>query len=315
MKQTQTRSTKAEGWTFGVEIECLIPNEQIRSLGIRIGSYHHGVQLPGPFPTGWTAEHDASVSSTQSGYTGLEIVSPILQGRAGIEQVKQVAESLNEMGARVNRGCGFHVHVGAEIAAGGHPWVAEWVAKLLYQTAMHETAIYASTGTRRRETGSYSTSIKAQQEDADRIRKATTPDRKREELSWVASRAGRRHSLNLTNLFSHKATVEFRAFAGTTEWQKMLGHIQMCLALCERARETARMDWNAMASRRTYQGKGEGQRALQRFFYLAGWTMGRRQVKEPEVHMAGWIASLEDLDAVKHELMRLAKKYDEAGGF
>jgi len=314
MTQTQATSTKAEGWTFGIEIECLIPNMQVRSLGIRIGSYHYGLPLPAPFPTGWTAEHDGSVYG-DGNYTGLEIVSPILQGKAGIDQVKQVAQTLNEIGARVDRRCGFHVHVGAEIAAGGQAWVAEWVAKLLYQMAMHEKAIYASTGTRRRENGSYSTSIKAQQQEADRIRKASSPSRKREELSWVASRAGRYHSLNLTNLFTSKATVEFRAFAGTTEWQKMLGHICTCLALCERARETARMDWNAMASRRTYQGGGEGARALQRFFYLTGWTKGRRQVGQPEVAMAGWIADLGDLDTVKHELMRLAKKYDAAGGF
>ena len=51
MKQRQTRSPKAEGWTFGIEIECLIPDTQMRSLGIRIGSYHHGIQLPAPFPT------------------------------------------------------------------------------------------------------------------------------------------------------------------------------------------------------------------------------------------------------------------------
>ena len=314
MKQTQTRSPKADGWTFGIEIECLIPHNQIRRLGIRIGSYHHGIQLPAPFPTGWVAEHDSSVQSNQAGYAGLEIVSPILQGRLGIEQVKRVAEMLNEIGTRVNRRCGFHVHVGAAIAAGGETWVAEWVAKLLYQMAMHETAIYASTGTHRREHGAYGSTIKAQQEDADRIRKATTRARKDDALTRAAS-GDRHHSLNLCSLFSSKATVEFRAFAGTTEWQKMLGHIQMCLALCERARETTRMDWHAMASRRTYHGGGAGHRALQRFFYLTGWTMGRRHVKDPEVPMAGWIAGLEDLDAVKRELMRLAKKYDASGGF
>lgn len=314
MKQRQTRSPKADGWTFGIEIECLIPHAQVRSLGIRIGSYHHGVQLPAPFPAGWTAEHDSSVRGSQSGYTGLEIVSPILQGMAGIDQVKRVADILNDISARVNRQCGFHVHVGAEIAAGGQAWVAEWVAKLLYQMAMHEKAVYASTGTRRRENGGYSSSIKAQQEDADRIRKASSPARKDDALCQAAQ-GDRHHSLNLNSLFTRKATVEFRAFAGTTEWPKMLGHIQMCLALCERARETARMDWHAMASRRTYHGKGEGQRALQRFFYLTGWTMGRRQVQQPEVGMAGWIADLGDLDTVKHELMRLAKKYDAAGGF
>ena len=312
MKQTQVGSTKAQGCTFGIEIECFLPYHQIRRLGIRIGGYHYGLPLPEPFPRGWTAEHDGSLGTDRRGYQALEIVSPILRGREGIEQVKEVAGILNDLGARVNPRCGLHVHVGAEIAAGGQPWVAEWVAKLLYQTAMHEQAMYASTGTRRRENGSYGRSIKWQKENADRIRKASTPHRKSEELSWISSQTARYHSLNLTNLFTRKATVEFRAFAGTTEWPMMMGHICMCLALCERARETARMDWNAMASRRTYQGRGEGARALQRFFYLTGWTIGRRHVGQPELQMAGWIAALDDLEPVKHELIRLAHKYDRA---
>jgi len=313
MAQTQIVSSKAERFTFGVEIECLIPQAKVQELRISIGSYHHGYPLPAPFPQGWTAERDGSLRTNRRDYLPVEIVSPILKGRAGIEQVKQVAQLLKGLGGRVNVSTGLHVHIGCESVVGQDSTaVAEWVAKLLYQMAMHETAVYASTGTHRRENGSYARSIKRQKEDADRIRKAKTPSRKREELSWVVSQTARYQSLNLTNLFTHKATVEVRAFAGTVEWAKIVGHISTCLALAERATETTRMDWETVASERTYHVRGKGLRELNRFFYLAGWTMGRRDVGKPQVEMAGWIADVADLKPVKRELRRLARKYDRA---
>ncbi len=314
MKQTQTTSRKAEGYTWGIEIECFLPQREVDRAGISIGGYHRGHPLPFPFPQGWTAERDGSLWTDRPGYVPVEIVSPILQGRAGIEQVKLVAQKLKTLGAVVNRSAGFHVHVGCESVAGSDVGaIAEWVAKLLYHVAMHETALYASTGTHHRENGRYARSIKARKDDADRIRKAKSSERKREELSWLVNQAARYHTLNLTNLFTSKATVEFRAFAGTAEWTKMVGHICICLALAERATEVAKMDWDALASERTYHVRGRGLREVNRFFYLTGWTIGRRSVGEPQVEMAGWIADLEDLKPVKRELKRLARKYDRGG--
>ena len=313
MKQMQMPSSRAETYTWGIEIECFLPHSKVQELGISIGAYHHGHPLPAPFPQGWTAERDGSLHSGRRGYVAVEIVSPVLRGRTGIEQVKQVAQTLKELGAAVNPSAGLHVHIGVQSVAGERfSEVAEWVAKFLYQTAMHETALYASTGTHRRENGSYSRSIKAQKNDVDRIRKATTPGPKREELSWPVSNVARYHTLNLTNLFTSKATVEFRAFAGTVEWTKMVGHICTCLALAQRATENTRMDWDAVASERTYHANGRGLRELNRLFYLTGWTMGRRDVGKPEVAMAGWIAHTADLKPVKSGLRRLARKYDRA---
>ncbi|MFQ6134172.1 MAG: amidoligase family protein [Armatimonadota bacterium] len=139
------------------------------------------------------------------------------------------------------------------------------------------------------------------------------PDtRKQEALQNAIYGLARYHTLNLTNLFTRKATVEFRHAAGTVEWTKMLGHIQMALALCERATEPAKIDWDGLASERTYSVRGKGLRELNRFFYLAGWTKGRRDVGKEQVQMAGWIADMADLKPVKRELRRLARKYDRA---
>jgi len=312
MAQTQIASTKAEAYRWGVEIECLLPREAIQRLGIRIGSYHHGYPLPSPFPAGWKAERDASVRTDLEGYEPVEVVSPILKGRAGLEELKQVAETLEGLGARVNSTCGLHNQVGAASVAGDDPaLIAEWVGRLLYQVAMHETALYASTGTHRRENGGYSRRIDQQKNLADLVRKAPK-HRKESLLRDHTSCLARYYALNLTNLFGPKATVEFRWPAGTTSWVKMVGHVQQCLALCERALEPSKLDWEAVASERTYRCRGAGLRALNRFFYLAGWTLGRRGYGKPEVPMAGWIGDAEWLPLVKRELKRLARKYDRA---
>ncbi len=311
MGQTQTGSRKAESYNWGIEIECFLPRRKVRQLSIQIGSYHHGHPLPAPFPQGWTAERDGSLRTDRHGYIPVEIVSPILQGRAGIEQVKQVTKLLRELEASVNPTCGMHIHIGARSVAGENfTQVAEWIAKLLYQTSMHETALYASTGTHRRENGSYARSVKRQQQAADKVRKASE-SHKSEALRDVIYGLDRYHTLNLTNLFTSKGTVEFRFPAGTTEATKMVGHICTCLALAERATETTRMDWESIASEKTYATQGRGLRELNRLLYLTGWTLGRREVGQPEVHLAGWIAGLEDLKPVKRELKRLARKYDQ----
>jgi len=310
MAQTQAASSRADAYTFGIEIECLVPTAAIVRLGISIGSYHHGYPLPAPFPQGWTAEHDATIHTQRSDETSVEIVSPVLRGAAGIEQVKQVAQTLRGLEAQVNCSCGFHVHVGAASVA-GHDYAAqaEWVGKLLYQTAMHERALYASTGTSARECSAYCGSVHAEKHTADELRRA--PKARKAEALRDAIYNGRRYrSLNLTNLFTHKATVEFRWAAGTVEWVKMVAHVQQCLALAERATEQTKLDWGALASERTYKQAGAGARALDRFFYLTGWTKGRRDVGQPQVQMAGWIADLADLKPVKVELKRLAQKYD-----
>ncbi len=312
MGQRQVQSRNAQSYTWGIEIECFLPEASLARHRLSIGHYHAGHPLPAPFPAGWKAERDGSLHTDRRGYRAVEIVSPILRGEAGIAEVMLVAQVLQDLGAVVNPTCGMHVHVGAQSVAGESATaIAEWVGKLLYQTAMHEVALYASTGTHRREAGSYSRSVKRQQHAAEAVRRAKD-HKKREALRDVVYGLDRYHTLNLTNLFSSKATVEFRFPAGTTEATKLVGHICTCLALAERATETTHLEWESIASATTYRVSGRGLRELNRLLYLTGWTLGRRQAGQPECHLAGWIAPLEALPAVKRELKRLARKYDRS---
>lgn len=301
-KQTQAKSEKAGSFTFGIEIECLVPN----SARLPIGTYSNPREIRNGFPEGWQIKTDSTVSTTMRNYRGIEIVSPILKGIDGLDQLKQVTDKLDEMGARVNRTCGFHVHVGAKSAAGElADDVARWVSNLIHLVGQHELALYASTGSRYRATTCrFTRSIKQQY-----------PERKLKELKkkkWdVLAREitgiDRYRTLNVNNMLNGRMTVEFRVFAGTISFTKMLGHIQMAMGLCEKALGPV-VPFKTPQTR-IYKG-GDGSKALNRLLFLLGWNLGRKDVGKPECSALGWISNLTEIKTVKSELRRLAKKFD-----
>lgn len=83
---------------FGVEIECNFPGgaNEARRVLIKNGF------------NGWAdrAEYEGSLARE----TGVEIRSPILRGRAGLNELKKVYELLNEHGFWMDNRCGMHVH-------------------------------------------------------------------------------------------------------------------------------------------------------------------------------------------------------------
>ena len=92
---------------FGVEIEFLstITKEHavmsLRAAGIRVESSYYTHDTT-PY---WKIVTDGSC--------GLELVSPVLEGEAGIEEVRIAAAALEAAGAQVDRRCGLHVHFDA----------------------------------------------------------------------------------------------------------------------------------------------------------------------------------------------------------
>ena len=299
-RQAHEANPKAAEITFGIEIECLLPTG-----AVRVGGYHQGIELGGRFPAGWNAQRDGSLGTRRRRYQGVEIVSPVLRGREGLDQVRLVAKLLRAMGAKVNGTCGFHVHVGATSAAGANfDEVADWVRRLINTTAQHERAFYGASGTRRREEGRYCRSLK----DFWSGKKAKLRKKlKASDLRAEAAGVSRYQALNLVPLFRSQRTVEFRCFSGTTSGRKMTAWIQMALAVATLAceRNTA---FDAPTTR--YADTTTAVGAMKRFFYLAGWTRGRKDYYKPVCLAEGWLDEMTKLTATKRELMRLARKYD-----
>lgn len=103
--------------TFGIEIECMVPNiqnllnminDESTLIRARYESYNH-TDHNGNL---WKFVTDSSLNGIAN-YQTIEIVSPILKGENGFDQIKEICKFLDRVNAKVNRSCGLHVHFGA----------------------------------------------------------------------------------------------------------------------------------------------------------------------------------------------------------
>lgn len=102
-------ATKTMTRKFGIEIELVGTTEEAAKqkfieygIPVDLQRYNHVTA------TSWKIVPDGSLTPG-----GFEVVSPILEGEAGIAEVRKVAKLLVEAGAKVDNSCGFHVHVNA----------------------------------------------------------------------------------------------------------------------------------------------------------------------------------------------------------
>lgn len=277
---------------WGIELEMTLPERDTTP----IGPYHRGHQVPW-LPEGWRAERDGSIRPMAPGRKGCEFVSPKMRGYRGLEEVQAAVDAIRERGARVNPTCGIHVTVefNGDAAA---------LSRLISLVANHERAIYASTGTKRREQNTYSKKIK--------------PYGNRDDAKNRCE-ADRYHLLNLTHLARGRNRIEFRAFAGSLNATKIAGYIMMCLGLVELALTTTRCsawDYTKRAGARSCwdrPGAMEGETDLNRLFYRLGWTRGwykgaNRDKRYGELR--GHDGYEPDWKTIKTKLLDMARKYD-----
>lgn len=283
----------ANDLTFGIEIECYLKNNANGTAPIVRGGYHNGVQIA-DLPAGWNAQSDGSLYHVD-GYYAVEIVSPILRGRAGIEQVKVVCEWLKQKEAKVTDRCGFHVHVGL-----GRWLTVQNVNKLVMLVKYWESALYAITGTVKREAGGY---CKARPDErVSSVMAVPTVEGK-------ATADERMRILNLTNLSkaAAKRTVEFRLFSGTTSYVKMAAYIQVALGMVQAA--TGPIGMKSLKMRP--EGKLKTELANGRYTAVVRelvrylWRIPAR----PGNSKARGVLDPENIMKCKEELSRLAKKY------
>lgn len=104
-EQRRNRPRADRSRKFGVEMEVTGVDRydlerELRNRGLAVynSNYTHQVM------SSWKIVTDASVAG------GYELVSPPLQGRAGLDQLKKACQALTAAGARVNMSCGLHVH-------------------------------------------------------------------------------------------------------------------------------------------------------------------------------------------------------------
>ena len=311
-------SQPAKEITFGIEIECELPDGTRAPNGAIVQDNMVGYHRTGDFDSrsfpGWSATRDGSIYA-RTGYYAVEFVSPVLMGESGWQAVRDFFGWLKMVGAKVNRSCGQHVHIGVVSGSGSENGddQANWIANLMGLTSQYEDALYAMTGQPARREGSWARSIKTRshKRSADAIKMA-----KKNQKNQVASagwstdgyRNGLRpheryHLLNLTNVFS-KRTVEFRWGNGTVELAKAQMHIGVALGLAEIARSNRNTKFTVNQTPVKTENKTYSESIVGKLMSRLCWYASKSQTK-------GFFGTIEEMDKARSEAMRLAKKYGQ----
>lgn len=85
-----------------------------RTFGVELEMFSHSSSrdLRNTISDDYGLTHDGSICPT-NGENAIELVSPILKGKAGEESLRKVVKKVNDLEYEVNNSCGFHVHLGA----------------------------------------------------------------------------------------------------------------------------------------------------------------------------------------------------------
>lgn len=218
--------------TFGVELEFVSRDHghevkrqmSLRGLDCRIEGYNHVTK------NHWKIVTDSSVrpnrKQSQNGYNyGLELVSPILKGENGLEQLKIATEALEAAEAKVNKSSGLHVHHGARDLN-----INSFKNVLRLYLRFENTLDSLVAPSRRGDHNTYCRSM-VQATGTWEERKIDAA-RNLNELAPVYG--GRFFKLNLHSFATH-STIEFRQHQGTIEFEKISNWIKLTQAIVERS--------------------------------------------------------------------------------
>lgn len=213
--------------TFGVECETynvirdvLIREVEQRNISIQSEGYNHRDNNQY-----YKIVSDASIQ----GANGQEVVSPILKGKQGLNSLKLVCDSLNAIGAKVNRSTGLHVHFDASKISDLH-----FVQIFKNYQKLESVVDSFMPQSRRANNNDYCKSIQGLNYDAC----TTKPD-------IIRMNGTRYRKVNAESYLSHK-TVEFRQHSGTTEYDKIANWINFLRKLIQYSFENEIQECNSI---------------------------------------------------------------------
>jgi hypothetical protein len=206
---------------FGVEIEAYNITRSalataLREAGIEVEveGYNHNTRPH------WKIVTDASLSGTNA----FELVSPILEGQAGLTQLETVCRVLKRKNAYINRSCGLHIHFDAQNIG------VEQTKNLLLNYARYERVIDSfMPNSRRGQNNGYCRSLAGQQAYIESAQSMNTL------VNSVLT--DRYYKVNLQSYRRHK-TIEFRQHSGTIEFDKISTWVLFLHNLVEYSRTT-----------------------------------------------------------------------------
>lgn len=249
MKTQQQALQILENITFGIEIECNFPLEKARQYGIQVTSRNWSSMLSmnhindldnNPF-TDWEAGYDSTITRKR-GYHGIEFTSKVLQGEAGLKSAVRFFKWLEAEGAIVDRSCGLHIHVGVKSFTEGEDidTAIEMVLKTMKFANSIKTCIFAQGGSAYRYLRhNYATPRVDKNRPEVQARRRSVPTFSDSKFTFLNT-----HRIAYNGITSNRATVEFRAFAGTCNYQKVLTHLLTAFTCVHAGMTLKRSTWN-----------------------------------------------------------------------
>lgn len=259
---------------FGVEIEILRPTNvskedicdelDIVDIECHEEGYNHDTRPH------WKLTSDGSVKANPSwdasdAYNGFmgsnEVVSPILYGEDGFNQLKTVLDTLNGLGCKINYTCGIHVHhdVTDKMLEGKKP-SEKFLSNLVKFIAKYEHLIYKLVSPSRLDNRDYSTPVRVEYLDCNSNNRNVTDwkvkdmiknikkDCKRKDdrygseihadyvVSPTHSQKNRECGLNFRNVWK-RGSVEFRYHNGSTNFEKIRSWVVFTQAIINAVEE------------------------------------------------------------------------------
>lgn len=201
-------------YTFGVEIECvhaernaLIEAGRANGVDIHSEGYNHTDNKK--------FFKIVSDSSVGGDIDPNEVVSPVLNGNVrGLATLKKVINSLDAVGATVNKTCGLHVHIGAD------KLTDEQYVNVFKNYQKLETLIDSFMASSRRGDCRWAKSLRGKVFSYCH----SNGDVRRELLH------DRYYKVNAESYLRHK-TIEFRQHQGSTNFEKISMWVKFCAKL------------------------------------------------------------------------------------
>jgi Putative amidoligase enzyme len=220
---------------FGVEIEFygITPQTAIAALaqvGITASweGYTHAVMAD------WKIVRDGSVTGTGTGQgNGIELVSPILKGEQGLQDLAKALDALHSAGAKVNTTCGIHVHVDTNGMNGMQ-------RKNFFNSYVLNQDIFDSLVSKSRRNNRNYTCRYGSSERADYANALESGD---------VNRYNRYRTVNITS-YAKYGTLEFRQHQGSLSGKKVVAWVKLLLALASKAQASTVADetvYNSLA--------------------------------------------------------------------
>lgn len=259
--------------TFGVEIECYLP-EGMTIQGVA-AAVTHRTGRPCNFqgynhqtPAHWKVVTDASLGDVSR---GVEFVSPILRGEAGIAEAEKVMRALADMNCTVSKRCGFHVHVGVD------PAPLDFWKRLVNLYAGFEPVLDSiMPPSRRASRNTYARSITTASPST--INAALDFNAIQRAACGAVGNEHRFYKLNLAAYRRHR-TVEYRHHAGTLDSAKAKFWILTCLRMTAAAHNGAVIRTGAPAMTATQTATQPGPILNRAREHSKSWLIGQMMLR------------------------------------